>query len=52
MIGKKKKESVKSVEAERKERERQAELQRQRDKNLSETGYSETDQERSGQRIC
>ena len=34
-------------EAERKERERQAELQRQRDKNLSETGYSETDQERS-----
>ena len=34
-------------EAERRERERQAELQRQRDKNLSETGYSETDQERS-----
>ena len=35
-------------EAERKaEEERQAELQRQRDKNLSETGYSETDDERA-----
>ena len=34
-------------EAERRERERQAELQRQRDKNLNETGYSETDDERS-----
>ena len=29
------------------ERQRQVELQRQRDKNLSETGYSETDVERS-----
>jgi len=29
------------------ERQRQVELQRQRDKNLSETGYSETDAERS-----
>lgn len=34
-------------EAERRERERQAELERQRDKNLSETGFSETDAERS-----
>jgi hypothetical protein len=35
------------AEAERKERERLQELQNQRDKNLSETGYSETDAERS-----
>ena len=34
-------------EAERREQERLNELQRQRDKNLSETGYSETDAERS-----
>ena len=34
-------------EEDRKRREYEAELQRQRDKNLSETGYSETDSERS-----
>ena len=37
-------------EAERRERERLEELQRQRDKNLSETGYSETDAERSARK--
>ena len=35
------------IAAEKAEQERLAELQRQRDKNLSETGYSETDAERS-----
>ena len=35
------------IAAEKAEQERLAELQRQRDKNLAETGYSETDAERS-----
>ena len=40
-------EAARKAEEERKRKEAEAELQRQRDKNLSETGYSETDQERS-----
>ena len=40
-------EAARKAEEERKRKEAEAELQRQRDKNLSETGYSETDAERS-----